>query len=95
MMAVGNTPEDLYAIGILNTSIPIVFSHASFITARGAQLLRQTNQHISITAESEMHYGQLELSLIWWSELILLTAEGRSFLRNGTTFKVSASGRFP
>ena len=58
-MAVGNTPEDLYKIGILNTSIPIVISHATFITARGAELLRQTNQHISITAESEMHYGHL------------------------------------
>ncbi len=55
----GNTPEDLYGVGILNTSIPIVVSHASFLTARGPKLLRQTDQHISITAESEMHYGHL------------------------------------
>ncbi|RYP74438.1 hypothetical protein DL769_004015 [Monosporascus sp. CRB-8-3] len=55
----GGAPEDLHRVGILNTSIPIVVSHASFLTARGAQLLRQTNQHISITAESEMHYGHL------------------------------------
>jgi cytosine/adenosine deaminase-related metal-dependent hydrolase len=54
---VGNTPEDLNRAGILNSSIPVVISHAAFLTARGARLLRSTNQHISITAESEMHYG--------------------------------------
>ncbi|OBR11542.1 Amidohydrolase [Colletotrichum higginsianum IMI 349063] len=52
-----NSPEDLHAIGALNISIPIVFSHASFLTYRGASLLRSTNQYISITPESEMHYG--------------------------------------
>ena len=36
---------------------PIVFSHASFLTATGAHLLRTTNQYISITPESEFHYG--------------------------------------
>ncbi|TDZ19395.1 5-methylthioadenosine/S-adenosylhomocysteine deaminase [Colletotrichum orbiculare MAFF 240422] len=54
---VTNSPEDLHAVGALNISIPIVFSHASFLTYRGAALLRSTNQHISITPESEMHYG--------------------------------------
>ncbi|OLN86857.1 5'-deoxyadenosine deaminase [Colletotrichum chlorophyti] len=54
---VTNSPEDLHAVGALNTSIPVVFSHASFLTYRGASLLRSTNQHISITPESEMHYG--------------------------------------
>jgi cytosine/adenosine deaminase-related metal-dependent hydrolase len=34
-----------------------VFSHGSFLTPSGAQLLRSTNQFISITPESEMHYG--------------------------------------
>ncbi|KAK4184900.1 5-methylthioadenosine/S-adenosylhomocysteine deaminase [Podospora australis] len=52
-----NSPEDLDSFGILNLSTPIVFSHASFITAPGSRLLRQTNQYISITPESEMHYG--------------------------------------
>ncbi|EFQ34199.1 amidohydrolase [Colletotrichum graminicola M1.001] len=52
-----NSPEDLHAIGALNTSIPVVFSHASYLTYRGAALLRSTNQYISITPESEMHYG--------------------------------------
>ncbi|KAI9782304.1 MAG: hypothetical protein M1816_001917 [Peltula sp. TS41687] len=52
-----NDPEDVQSFDFLNTSIPIVFSHGSFITASQAQLLRQTNQYISITPESEMHYG--------------------------------------
>ncbi|RYP36187.1 hypothetical protein DL767_003519 [Monosporascus sp. MG133] len=55
----GNSPEDLHRVGILNSSIPIVVSHATFLTPRGAQLLRSTNQHISVTPESEMHYGHL------------------------------------
>lgn len=54
---VSNSPEDLHTAGILNTSIPVVLSHASFLTFRGAQLLRSTNQYMSITPESEMHYG--------------------------------------
>ncbi|KAK3319642.1 amidohydrolase [Cercophora scortea] len=52
-----NSPEDVNNLGYLNISIPIVFSHASFLTNAGASLLRATNQYISITAESEMHYG--------------------------------------
>ncbi|KAK4213367.1 hypothetical protein QBC37DRAFT_440804 [Rhypophila decipiens] len=53
-----NSPEDIDALSYLNISTPIVFSHASFLTPAGASLLRQTNQYISITPESEMHYGQ-------------------------------------
>lgn len=48
----------MHTLGYLNTtSLAIVFSHASYISATSATLLRQTNQHISITPESEMHYG--------------------------------------
>ncbi|OBS25208.1 hypothetical protein FPOA_05743 [Fusarium poae] len=54
---VNNLPEDVHALGLLNTSIPVVFSHGSFMTATGANLLRQTDQYLSITPESEMHYG--------------------------------------
>ncbi|KAK5625843.1 hypothetical protein RRF57_001559 [Xylaria bambusicola] len=54
---VGNTPEDIFSAGLLNSSIPVVISHAAFLTARGAQLLRSTNQYMSTTPESEMHYG--------------------------------------
>ncbi|KAH6876622.1 hypothetical protein B0T10DRAFT_414345 [Thelonectria olida] len=52
-----NLPEDVYPFDVLNGSVPVVFSHGSFITARGVQLLRSTNQYLSITPESEMHYG--------------------------------------
>jgi cytosine/adenosine deaminase-related metal-dependent hydrolase len=57
-LPVSNSPEDIHALNYLNISIPIVFSHASFLTPTGADLLRSTNQYISITPESEMHYGQ-------------------------------------
>ncbi|KAK4664286.1 uncharacterized protein QC763_504160 [Podospora pseudopauciseta] len=53
-----NSPEDIHALNYLNISTPIVFSHASFLTPTGADLLRSTNQYVSITPESEMHYGQ-------------------------------------
>ena len=56
-MLVTNSPEDVHSYGFLNTSIPIVFAHASFLTPTGAQLLRSTNQYVSITPESEHHYG--------------------------------------
>lgn len=52
-----NTPEDLHRAGLLNTSIPVIFSHATFLTFRGAELLRLTDQYVSLTIESEMHYG--------------------------------------
>lgn len=54
---VTNSPSDVAALDYLNISTPIVFSHASFLAAGDAILLRETNQHISITPESEMHYG--------------------------------------
>jgi cytosine/adenosine deaminase-related metal-dependent hydrolase len=41
----------------LNTSIPIVFSHASFLTPTGAALLRSTNQYVSTCPESEVFSG--------------------------------------
>jgi cytosine/adenosine deaminase-related metal-dependent hydrolase len=54
---IGNTPSLLFSLGFLNTSIPVVFSHASFITSSDMTALRRTNQYISTTPESEMHYG--------------------------------------
>ncbi|CAH0052256.1 unnamed protein product [Clonostachys solani] len=41
----GNLPEDVYPFDVLNGSVPVVFSHGSFITARGARLLRYTHPH--------------------------------------------------
>lgn len=54
-----NSPEELFALGVLQDTRnpPIVFSHASFLTATGYTLLKQTNHYISITPESEHHYG--------------------------------------
>ncbi|KAK5994346.1 5-methylthioadenosine/S-adenosylhomocysteine deaminase 1-like protein [Cladobotryum mycophilum] len=52
-----NSPADLQSFGLLNGTVPIVFSHGSFFTARDAELLRSTNQYLAITPESEMHYG--------------------------------------
>ncbi|RHZ48764.1 hypothetical protein CDV55_102164 [Aspergillus turcosus] len=52
-----NSPQLLNQYKFLNTSIPIVFSHASFLTLPDAELLRSTNQYVSITPESESHYG--------------------------------------
>ncbi|KAL7809362.1 hypothetical protein V8C44DRAFT_334274 [Trichoderma aethiopicum] len=54
---ISNLPTNVQQFGILNGTTPIVFSHASFITADDVSLLRSTNQYVSITAESEMQYG--------------------------------------
>ncbi|KAJ9604892.1 hypothetical protein H2200_010281 [Cladophialophora chaetospira] len=43
--------------GLLRSEIPVIFSHSSFITAEDIDLLRETNQYISTTPESEFHYG--------------------------------------
>ncbi|KAJ1327073.1 hypothetical protein MN608_08522 [Microdochium nivale] len=52
-----NVPSAVHSYGMLNTSIPVIFSHGSFLAASEGELLRQTNQYLSITPESEMHYG--------------------------------------
>ncbi|KAF5121986.1 5-methylthioadenosine/S-adenosylhomocysteine deaminase [Metarhizium anisopliae] len=52
-----NQPEDLHAFGILNDTIPVVLSHGDFLTAQGADLLRSTNQYISMIPEGHMLYG--------------------------------------
>lgn len=52
-----NSPSLLSNHGWLNTSIPAVFSHASFMSYEDADTLRETNQYISTTPESELHFG--------------------------------------
>jgi cytosine/adenosine deaminase-related metal-dependent hydrolase len=53
-----NSPEDIHRLGFLNQSqVPWIFAHASYISVASQQLLRQTNHYISITPESEVHYG--------------------------------------
>ncbi|CCF36259.1 amidohydrolase [Colletotrichum higginsianum] len=52
-----NSPTTLQSLNILNTSIPVVFSHGSYVTLKDTLLLRSTNQFLSITPESEMGFG--------------------------------------
>ncbi|KAG4432538.1 hypothetical protein IFR05_011973 [Cadophora sp. M221] len=52
-----NSVELLNSYGALESKIPVVFSHASGLTEADATLLRRHNQFISITPESEHHYG--------------------------------------
>jgi hypothetical protein len=54
-----NTPTILDEHGWLNTSLPVVFSRGSFFTYEDAHVLRQTNQYLCTTAESEFHYGHV------------------------------------
>lgn len=57
ILFVDNMPKDVHAVGLLNTSMPVIFSHATSITPADVELLRSTNQYFSITPESEAHYG--------------------------------------
>lgn len=52
-----NSPTLFHDLDFLNTSFPIIFSHASYLTADDLVLLRAHNHYISTTPESEMHYG--------------------------------------
>ncbi|EOD43664.1 putative amidohydrolase family protein [Neofusicoccum parvum UCRNP2] len=53
-----NGPSTLARHGFLeDVPFPIVFSHASFLQPADRALLRRHNHHVSITPESEMHYG--------------------------------------
>ncbi|KAI0483431.1 amidohydrolase [Xylaria cf. heliscus] len=54
---IDSPPALVHSFGVLNTSTAVVFSHGAGITATQAELLRSTNQFLSITPESEMHYG--------------------------------------
>lgn len=59
LATVDNGPQTLHDLGLLTVKTPIVISHAAFFRDldKEIDLLRQHNQHISITPESEMHYG--------------------------------------
>ncbi|EJD50628.1 Metallo-dependent hydrolase [Auricularia subglabra TFB-10046 SS5] len=50
-------PQVMHKYGFLETDIPVIFAHGSWMSATDMSLLRRTNQFISITPESEMHYG--------------------------------------
>ncbi|CAG9970382.1 unnamed protein product [Clonostachys byssicola] len=50
-------PSLFQRLGIINESFPIVMSHGTFITPAEYQLLKDYNHYVSITPESEMHFG--------------------------------------
>ncbi|KAI0965903.1 amidohydrolase [Xylaria arbuscula] len=55
---IDSSPSLVHSFGVLNTTeTAVVFSHGPGLTAAQAQLLRSTNQFLSVTPESEMHYG--------------------------------------
>ncbi|KAM5359648.1 hypothetical protein ACJZ2D_014321 [Fusarium nematophilum] len=63
---VDNTPEILHQLGILNTSVPVVFGHANFLDQRSYELLKATDRHACITIESEMSVGQTNPTAHQW-----------------------------
>lgn len=56
------SPELLDNHGWLNISLLVIFSHSSSLTYEDAQVLRQTNQDLCPTAESEFRYGHVNPS---------------------------------
>ncbi|UPK92038.1 hypothetical protein LCI18_002973 [Fusarium solani-melongenae] len=50
-------PSLFQELGLINQSFPIVLSHAAFIQQPEYELLKKFNHYISITPESEMHFG--------------------------------------
>ncbi|KAM0441276.1 hypothetical protein ACHAPT_000585 [Fusarium lateritium] len=55
-----NSPSLFQKLGILNESFPIVMSHGTFISPAEYQLLKEYNHYVSITPESEMHFGHTD-----------------------------------
>ncbi|KAF5008007.1 hypothetical protein FDECE_5691 [Fusarium decemcellulare] len=53
----GHNPSLFQRLDILNESFPIVFSHGTYISPAEHQLLKDYNHYVSITPESEMHFG--------------------------------------
>ena len=52
-----NSVENANKLGLLDLGIPFIFSHGGFISDDGKALLREKNHFLSVTPESEMHYG--------------------------------------
>ncbi|KAI8711048.1 Amidohydrolase [Fusarium sp. LHS14.1] len=63
---VDNNPERLHQLGLLNTSMPVIIGHASFLEQHSYKLLQATNQYASITIESEMFVGQTNPTAHHW-----------------------------
>lgn len=50
-------PSDINLSTLQPTNLPIIYSHAPFLTDSDQKSLRENNQFISITPESEFHFG--------------------------------------
>lgn len=61
-MGTNNSPSRLLQLGILNSTYPIIFVHASGVTPIDAMYLRNTNQYISVAPEFELHHGNDQAS---------------------------------
>lgn len=52
-----NRPKQLLDAGMLDSGIPVLITHGTFIDDEDIALLREHNQYIIVTAESEMQHG--------------------------------------
>ncbi|KAI9881884.1 MAG: hypothetical protein M1823_006404, partial [Watsoniomyces obsoletus] len=52
-----NSPSFIDSHGLLDLNAVVIFSHGGFIPDADIKLLREKNHYLSITPESEMHYG--------------------------------------
>ncbi|KAL1795572.1 hypothetical protein ACET3X_005796 [Alternaria dauci] len=52
-----NKPRQLLDAGILNSAIPVLITHGTFIDDEDIALLREHDQYVIITPESEMQHG--------------------------------------
>ncbi|CAK1363383.1 unnamed protein product [Cercospora beticola] len=55
--AMHSSPESLVEQNLPSLEIPIILSHAGYLTDAERKVLRDQNMHISITPESELHCG--------------------------------------
>ncbi|KAF2753475.1 Metallo-dependent hydrolase [Pseudovirgaria hyperparasitica] len=59
----GNSPTLAHSYALLDSpNPPWIFSHGGFVTESDRAILRSTDNFISITPESEMHYGHGQFS---------------------------------
>ncbi|PSN60527.1 Metallo-dependent hydrolase [Corynespora cassiicola Philippines] len=57
LFGINNSPKNLLDAGLLNSSIPVMITHATLIDDENIALLREHNQYVVITPESEMQHG--------------------------------------
>ncbi|QIW95044.1 hypothetical protein AMS68_000562 [Peltaster fructicola] len=55
-------PNSLCKHGLHTAGVPIVVSHAGYLTTEDMSAMRAHNVHVSITPESEFHYGHCQVT---------------------------------